>query len=279
MERDVLEAALLVLLGLGVGVFGAVVGAGGGFLLVPILLVAYPDRDPATVTAISLAVVFANATSGAIAYASQRRIDYRSGLWWALAAVPGALGGALLVGIIPREVFVLLFAAALAGVGTHLIIRRQVRGLREPITGRGAVSRRVRDRSGQNFIYTFRLWHGLTIAGAMGFVSGLLGAGGGVLQVPLMTVILRFPVHIATATSQFAYALIALEATVVHLVTGGLRLEGDLAEAGLIAAGAVVGAQAGARLALRVQGSVILRILSAVLLLVAAWLVVDTFAR
>ncbi|MXY37154.1 MAG: sulfite exporter TauE/SafE family protein, partial [Dehalococcoidia bacterium] len=37
-----LEAVLLILLGLGVGVFGAIVGAGGGFLLVPILLVVYP---------------------------------------------------------------------------------------------------------------------------------------------------------------------------------------------------------------------------------------------
>ncbi len=273
-----LEAVLLVLLGLGVGVFGAVVGAGGGFLLVPILLVAYPDRDPATVTAMSLAVVFANASSGAIAYAWQKRIDYRSGLWWALAAIPGALGGALLVGIIPRPVFVLVFAVALAGVGTHLIVRRQFRGYREPISGRGAVSRRIRDRRGQNFFYTFRLWHGLSIAGAMGFVSGLLGAGGGVLQVPLLTIVLRFPVHIATATSQFAYALIALEATIVHLVTGGLRLEADLAEAALIAAGAIAGAQLGARLALRVRGATILRVLSAALLLVAIWLVVDTFA-
>ena len=273
-----LEAALLVLLGLSVGVFGAIVGAGGGFLLVPILLVAYPDRDPATVTAMSLTVVFANATSGAIAYAYQKRIDYRSGLWWALAAVPGALGGALLVGVISRRVFVLVFAVALASVATHLIVRRQFRGFREPISGRGAVSRRIRDRRGQNFFYTFRLWQGLTIASVMGFFSGLLGAGGGVLQVPLMTVILRFPVHIATATSQFAYALIALEATTVHLVTGGLRLNGDLAEAGLIAAGAVVGAQVGARLALRVRGATILRALSTILLLVAAWLVVDTFA-
>ena len=274
-----LEALLLVLLGLGVGVFGAVVGAGGGFLLVPILLVAYPERDAATVTAISLSVVFANATSGAVAYAWQQRIDYRSGLWWALAAIPGAIGGALLVGVIPRQAFAIVFAVALAGVATHLIVRRPFRGYREPITGRGAVSRRIRDRRGQNFFYTFRLWHGLTIAGAMGFVSGLLGAGGGVLQVPLMTIVLRFPVHIATATSQFAYALIALEAATVHLVTGGLQLQEDLTRAGLIAVGAVVGAQVGARVALRVRGAVILRALSTVLLLVAIWLLADTFVR
>ncbi len=274
-----LEAALLVLLGLGVGVFGAIAGAGGGFILVPVLLVAYPDRDPATVTAISLAVVFANAASGSAAYAWQRRIDYRSGLWWALAAIPGALGGALLVSVIPRNVFAVVFAAVSAGVATHLIAGRPLSGYREPISGRGAVSRRIRDRRGQNFIYTFRLWQGLAIAGGMGFATGLLGAGGGVLQVPLMTIILRFPVHIATATSQFAYALVALEAATARLLTGGLQLEQDLTMAGLIAAGAIAGAQAGARLALRVRGAVILRALATVLPLVAAWLLLDTFLR
>ncbi len=270
-----LEAALLVLLGLGVGAFGAIVGAGGGFLIVPILLVAYPDRDATTVTAMSLVAVFASATSGAVVYAWQRRIDYRSGMWWALAAFPGALGGVLLVGLIPRRAFALGFAVALAALGVHLILRRQFRGIREPVTGKGAVSRRITDRRGQNFIYTFRLWQGLVIAGAMGLVSGVLGAGGGVLQAPLLTIVLRFPVHIATATSQFAYALIALEATTVHLWTGGLSWGREIGEASLVAVGAVGGAQLGARLALRIRDAVILRTLSSALILVAVWLAVE----
>ena len=273
------EALLLILLGLGVGIFGAITGAGGGFLLVPILLLAYPDRDAATVTAMSLTVVFAASSSGAVAYARQGRIDYRSGVWWALAAIPGALGGALLIGITPRRVFALVFAAALAAVAGYIVLRRPFRGFREPVTGRGVVTRRIHDHLGQNFIYSFRLWHGLPIAAAAGFVSGLLGAGGGALQSPLLMLILHFPVRIATATSQFAYALIALEAVIVHLISGGLRIEGDLATAGLIAAGAVAGAQAGARLAPRVRDAVILRVLAAALLLVAVWLVADAIAR
>jgi uncharacterized protein len=70
----------LVLLGFGVGVFGTLVGAGGGFILTPMLLVVYPHDSPQTITAISIAVVFFNAGSGSIAYARQHRIDYRSGL-------------------------------------------------------------------------------------------------------------------------------------------------------------------------------------------------------
>ena len=79
MKSDftVLAAVLLCLLGFGVGVFGTLVGAGGGFILTPVLLLVYPQSSPALITAISLIAVFFNAGSGSIAYARQRRIDYR----------------------------------------------------------------------------------------------------------------------------------------------------------------------------------------------------------
>ena len=68
---------LLVCLGLGVGFFGTLIGAGGGFILVPVLLLLYPSLRPEVVTSISLGVVLFNASSGSIAYASMKRIDYR----------------------------------------------------------------------------------------------------------------------------------------------------------------------------------------------------------
>ena len=75
---DAHTAALLVLLGFAVGAFGTLVGAGGGFILTPVLLVLYPHESPQTITAISLMAVFFNALSGTFAYARQRRIDYAS---------------------------------------------------------------------------------------------------------------------------------------------------------------------------------------------------------
>lgn len=87
----------MALLGLGVGAYGTIIGAGGGFVLVPLLLVFFPDYGPEQVTAISLAVVWANATSGSIAHARARRIDYVTGLLFAVASVPGVIAGALVV--------------------------------------------------------------------------------------------------------------------------------------------------------------------------------------
>ena len=63
-------------LGLLLGAFGTMIGVGGGFLLLPLLLFAYPHDPPSVLTAISLSVVCANATTGSIAYARMRRVDF-----------------------------------------------------------------------------------------------------------------------------------------------------------------------------------------------------------
>ena len=85
----------LIPLGFAVGACGTLIGAGGGFVLMPILLLVYPKDSPDLLTAISLAVVFCNAASGSVAYGRMRRIDYRSGLLMSAAAVPGAILGAM----------------------------------------------------------------------------------------------------------------------------------------------------------------------------------------
>ena len=77
---------LLIPLGFAVGAYGTLVGAGGGFVLVPALLLIYPDQPPSSVTSISLAVVFVNASSGSAAYARLKRIDYFTGLMFAAAS-------------------------------------------------------------------------------------------------------------------------------------------------------------------------------------------------
>ena len=84
------EYLWLIGLGLVVGMFGTLIGAGGGFILMPVLLLMHPHVSPGQLTAISLAVVFFNALSGSESYAMMKRIDYKSGLMFATATIPGA---------------------------------------------------------------------------------------------------------------------------------------------------------------------------------------------
>ncbi len=270
IESSLLEFAGLALLGVAAGIVATLVGTGGGYIFVPLLLLLYPDKRPDTITAMSLLIVVAGASSGSLAYARQRRIDFVTAGWFALATLPGAVLGALLVTVIPRVLFNTVFAAALFGVGVWLLLPRPVQAIRPPLSGRGVVRREMRDSTGLTFVYAYRLVDGMSLGGGIGFLASLLGIGGGIMYVPAMAMLLHFPVHIATATSQFVAAVMALEATAVHLTTGVLTWDRSLAQAAAIAAGAVAGAQVGARLAPHVRGATIIRVLAVALIVVAA---------
>ena len=80
----------LLLMGFFTGGYGTLIGAGGGFVLLPVLLLLYPQESPEILTSISLAVVFFNALSGTEAYAIMKRVDYKSGLLFSMTGLPGA---------------------------------------------------------------------------------------------------------------------------------------------------------------------------------------------
>src|SRR5438105_15096363 len=105
MTPELQEFVRLAPLGLLVGAYGTLVGAGGGSVLVPTLLILLPGESPATVTAVSLAVVFFNAYSGTIAYMRMGRVDYWAGALFTAAGLPGAVVGTLLVHEMPRSLF------------------------------------------------------------------------------------------------------------------------------------------------------------------------------
>jgi uncharacterized membrane protein YfcA len=159
----------LIPLGLAVGAFGTLVGAGGGFILVPILLLHYPSKPADTITSMSLLVVCANASSGSVAYGLQKRIDYRSGWWFIAGTFPGAIAGAIVVGYVPRRTFDAIFATALCLIGGFLILRRASNAIRPPVTGRGVTHRQITDLHGDTFRYSFHLWKGILISVGVGF--------------------------------------------------------------------------------------------------------------
>ena len=124
---------LLGFIGIFVGAFGTLIGAAGGFLLVPILLFLYPQETPATITSITLTVAFFNALSGSIAYGRLRRIDYRSGLLFSAASVPGAIIGASITAFLTRGIFQTIFGVALILVAAYLLVRPQIKYRSEEI--------------------------------------------------------------------------------------------------------------------------------------------------
>ncbi|HTZ18542.1 MAG TPA: sulfite exporter TauE/SafE family protein [Dissulfurispiraceae bacterium] len=243
----------LSLFGFIVGLFGTLIGAGGGFILTPVLLLLYPHDSPDTITSISLSVTFANAFSGSMAYARMGRIDYKYGLIFAGAAIPGAVLGAISTYYVPRRTFDLIFAILLAAISIIIFFK----------TPSGRAS-----HSGNAMVLSFRdLRIGITISLLVGFVSSFLGIGGGIIHVPALAGILGFPVHVATATSHFILAIVTFVGVAVHVITG--TFHHGVTRAIFLALGVILGAQAGALLSSKVEGKVIIRALSVALALVA----------
>lgn len=263
----------LVALGLVLGTLGTLIGAGGGFILVPVLLILYPDESPETVTSISLAVVFINALSGSAAYARLGRIDYKSGCWLALATVPGAIAGALTTDYIPRRAFNGIFGFIMIVAAVYLISRRGEN--RKPAGARSKhhTTRTVIDRDGVNHTFSYDLRLGMVLSVFVGYASSLLGIGGGIIHVPVLVRLLDFPVHIATATSHFVLAIMAFSGTIVHIANGAFS-PSSAYKTVLLGIGVLFGAQAGAWLSCRVHGVWIIRCLAVALGLVGIRIII-----
>lgn len=261
-------SSILLLAGIGflVGTFGTLIGAGGGFILVPVLLLLYPSLPPDVITSISLAVVFLNAASGTVAYARLKRIDYRSAVIFALATLPGSVIGALVTGYLPRYIFDIILGILLIGIGIFLLLRPEQGAYGANKSQAHLVKRSITDIYAKKYVYSFNQLIGIVISFFVGFVSSLLGIGGGIIHVPALAALLNFPVHIATATSHFILAIMALAGTVVHMIQGTFWQEWT--KAVFIGIGVIGGAQVGARLSEKIKPKGIIRALAIALLLV-----------
>ena len=258
----------LAFLGVAIGAYGTLIGAGGGFVLMPLLILLYPHESPQVLTAISLAVVFFNAASGTSAYARMRRVDYRSGLMFAAAAVPGAVVGALNTTLVSRSRFDLIFSIVILGVALAMMVRPRLEHRPRPRgkLSRFEVTRRLVQADGTRVSYTFYPIIGVVLSFFVGYFSSFLGIGGGIIHVPALVWFLHYPVHIATATSHFILAIMALAGTLVHIFLGSLHHQ--WLRTGALAVGVLAGAQVGAYLSNRVDSAWIIRSLALALAVV-----------
>jgi hypothetical protein len=256
----------LVMLGLALGACGTLIGAGGGFVLMPLLLLIYTHESAERLAAISLIVVFFNAASGSVAYARMKRIDYRAGLLFSAAGIPGAIAGAFSTGLIPKAVFDGVLGVLMVGSASYLFFSRQP-------SQKEAESGGIR---GPSLAPRYNRKLGIGISLLVGYLSSLLGIGGGIMHVPIMARVLRFPVHVATATSHFILAILALTGSVVHVFGG--HLDGGLDRIAPLSLGVVLGAQFGAFISDYVHGKWIIRGLALALAFVGIRILMIAFS-
>lgn len=265
------SVVVLLTTGFFVGTIGTMIGAGGGFILVPLLLLTHPQFTPEIVTAISIVTVAANAISGSVAYGRSGRIDFRAGMLFAVFTIPGSVLGVFTTRYIPHAVFNVVFGVLLLLLALFLLFKKQEPG-GEHIEGRlrkGQRSAVLTDNENTTYRYTYNAYTGAALSMVVGYLSPLLGIGGGIIHVPAMVNWLRFPVHIATATSHFILAIMASVSVLVHALQGNYADPYILRMVVWLCIGVIPGAQAGAWLSHKIKGKVIVMALAVCLAIVA----------
>jgi len=270
---------LLILVGFIIGTIGTLIGAGGGFILVPILVLLHPGFSSETITAISMAVVACNAISGSIAYVVSKRVDYKAGIIFAICTIPGSILGVMTTKIIPRSVFDIIFGIVLIGVAILLLMKggRKIPVAKTTTIPKGWVSHHLVDKWNEQYDYAFDMKKGIVLSIFVGYFSPLLGIGGGIIHVPAMAEWLLFPVHVATATSHFILAIMATISVLVHYFNGSYDDPQILKMVIGLVIGVIPGAQLGAYLSRRIKGSMIIKALAVSLGIVGIRILLSKF--
>lgn len=287
---------LFVLVGFAIGAMGTVIGAGGGFLIVPLLMLAF-HVSPAQAAGTSLIAVTVTAVIATLSFARQGKVDWTGGLFLSATGYPGTLLGAWVGTRVHAQLFSTVFGLVLLLLAAWMI-HRTVRTSRREAKGTGAeaetaaadepdgtgaqpsprpawcLCRRLVEVHGEVRSFCFFMPLAALFSFGIAFLGGMLGIGGGPLLVPAMIFALQYPVHIATATSPFIIALTAAGATAVHLHTGHILLD----RAAALSLGAVAGAPTGAWLNRTLNSRHILLLLSIVLLLLGLRLLIAGIA-
>jgi len=296
---------VLIVGGAAAGVFGSLLGLGGGVLIVPLLTLGFglPLREAVAVSLVSV-IVTSSASAGV--YLQRHVANLRLGMVLELFTATGALVGGLVAFMLSERVLAGLFAALLTWVAISMIRRKDppsvpVAQTRTPVAppepdlerpepeleaatagtlaegaGVAAPAAPAPDAAPPPPSFADSLsgpgYHvgrfPLGIVGSLfaGLVSALLGVGGGIVKVPVMNLVMGVPLKVSTATSNVMIGITATSSAVIYLLRGEI----DPYVTGPTVLGVFVGASFGSRIAGRVDARV-LRWLFVVVLIYTAF--------
>lgn len=243
--------------GAAAGLFGSLLGLGGGILIVPLLTLGFalPLREA---VGVSLVCVMMTSSAAAGVYLERHVANLRLGMTLELFTAIGALIGGSVAFLIDERLVSILFAGLLGYVAITMF---RAPGRDGSLAGEtpdaamvlepshAAPSPSVLDRLAGDDYRVRNLGRGVLGATGAGVASALLGIGGGTIKVPLMHLSMGVPLRVATATSNLMIGITAAASAIIYLIHGGI----DPYVAGPTALGVFVGATAGSRLGHRLD--------------------------
>lgn len=225
------------------GCLGALLGIGGGVFLVPFLQIAL-GLDWTTARGISLMTVIATSSVVAARAASRPLINLRLAMLLLIPASAGGLVGGITVVRLPESLLSTIFAVVTAVIAVIMLRRLDRRNvILDTDVDPGRLGGRFRDDdTGADVVYrTRRLSVATAISGIGGYVSGIIGIGGGILQVPALNSWCGVPIRAAAATSAVMIGVTAASSAPIFYGRGDI--DAPLAAAAIV--GVLAGSQAG----------------------------------
>ena len=275
-----MTAGLLLLLGgAAAGLFGSLLGLGGGILLVPLMTLVFglPLREA---VAISLVSVVVTSSASAAVYLERHVANLRLGMTLELFSAAGALVGGLVAFMLSDRLLAALFAALITWVAISMARRKEPPKSSSVSPATGPTSSPESSASPSGTLVEalsgddYRI-HGMAIGvgGSVvaGLASALLGVGGGIVKVPVMHLGMGVPLRVATATSNMMMGITAVSSAVIYLLRGEI----DPFVAGPIALGVFIGASTGPRVVNRID----VRILRWTFVLVLAYTAIEMLRK
>lgn len=265
------------LLGIGgfVGFLSGMFGVGGGFLITPLLMLIGVPSGVAVATGANQVV--ASSISGVLAQFKRRAVDIKMGSILTVGGLAGSTVGGLVFDMMSRmgqtDVFVQLSYVLFLGLVGGMMLNESLRALRR--TGavkvkRGRVHAIVHDLPFKVKFRSSGLYISVippVLAGfAVGFLSAIMGVGGGFIMVPLMIYVLGMPTKVVVGTSLFQITFVTAYTTLVHAVTHHTV---DMMLALLLILGGVIGAQLGTKVGIKLKAEQLRILLSLMVLAVA----------
>ena len=255
----------------GASALGGVLGMASGIFIVPLLTMSF-GVDIRTAIGASLVSVIACSCASVALFLKERLTNVRLAIVLETATTLGALTGVFLAGVVSTAFLYGLFALILI-LSAHQMLMRRREGLSLEAPAERSWATKLRlhstfseSRLDRRIPYSVgSVPLGLSVMYGAGLISALLGIGSGVLKVPAMDTVLRLPIKVSSATSNFMIGVTAAASAGAYFVRGDI----NTAVAGPVALGSVIGALAGARLLIHVPAAK-LRVAFAVLLVLLA---------
>jgi len=252
------------------GALGALLGLGGGIIIVPVLTLLAGLNMHYAIGA-SIVSVIATSSGAAATYVKDKITNLRLGMFLEMATTTGAVTGAVVAGLLPGRVLSVVFGLVLAHaawtmhrsreedvptgvVGSPLATRLRLHGAYyDP-----ALNRRV------DYQIT-GVPQGFGMMWIAGLISGLLGIGSGVFKVIAMDLMMKAPLKVSTTTSNFMIGVTATASAGIYFLRGDI----NPFIAAPVALGILLGTVAGTQLLLHLRGAAIRRVFLLVLVVVA----------